>query len=135
MAGQDNLHIVRESFAAWNAHDVEAFVKRLDTKTIWESDTFPAPFVGHEGARQFFKLYLTALETCPTPISSSCPIASRRPPRRARSKPQSSPGDVQVVLSRHSSLPCRATRVPSSPLPPAPARSACPFRGTSLSRW
>jgi len=32
----------------------------LDTKTIWESDTFPAPFVGHEGARQFFKLYLTA---------------------------------------------------------------------------
>ena len=60
MAGQDNLQIARESFAAWNAHDVEAFVKRLDTKTIWESDTFPAPFVGHEGARQFFKLYLTA---------------------------------------------------------------------------
>jgi len=60
MPGQDNLHIARESFAAWNAHDVEAFVKRLDTKTIWESDTFPAPFVGHEGARQFFKLYLTA---------------------------------------------------------------------------
>jgi len=22
MAGQDNLHIVREIFAAWNAHDV-----------------------------------------------------------------------------------------------------------------
>ena len=60
MAGQDNLHIARENFAAWNAHDVEAFVKRLDTKTIWESDAFPAPFVGHEGARQFFKLYLTA---------------------------------------------------------------------------
>src|SRR5215471_2104334 len=60
MAGQDNLHIARESFAAWNAHDVEAFVKRLDTKTIWESDTFPAPFVGHDGARQFVKLYLTA---------------------------------------------------------------------------
>src|SRR5215472_3911349 len=60
MAGQDNLHIARESFAAWNAHDVEAFVKRLNTKTIWESDTFPAPFVGHEGARQFFKVYLTA---------------------------------------------------------------------------
>jgi len=60
MAGQDNLHIARESFAAWNAHDVEAFVKRLDTKTIWESDTFPVPFVGHEGARQFFKLYVTA---------------------------------------------------------------------------
>jgi ketosteroid isomerase-like protein len=49
MPGQDNLHIVRESFAAWNAHDVEAFVKRLDTKTTWESDVFPAPFVGHDG--------------------------------------------------------------------------------------
>jgi len=60
MAGHDNLQIARGSFAAWNAHDVEAFVKRLDAKTTWESDAFPAPFVGHEGARQFFTLYLTA---------------------------------------------------------------------------
>lgn len=44
MAGQDNLHIVREIFAAWNAHDVEGLVKRLDTKTTWKSDAFPAPF-------------------------------------------------------------------------------------------
>jgi hypothetical protein len=29
MAGRDNLHIVRGSFAAWNAHDVEGFVKGL----------------------------------------------------------------------------------------------------------
>src|SRR5215471_3011813 len=60
MAAQDNLHIAREMFAAWNAHDVEAFIKRLDTKTTWESDAFPAPFSGHEGARQFFKVYVTA---------------------------------------------------------------------------
>jgi len=60
MAGHDNLHIVREMFAAWNAHDVEGFLKRLDAKTTWESDAFPAPFSGHEGARQFFKLYVTA---------------------------------------------------------------------------
>jgi len=32
MAGQDNLHIVREAFAAWNAHDTEAFVKRENGK-------------------------------------------------------------------------------------------------------
>jgi hypothetical protein len=38
MAGQDNFHIVREIFAAWNAHDVEGFIKRLDTKTTWKSD-------------------------------------------------------------------------------------------------
>ena len=25
MPGQDNLHIAREIFAAWNAHDVEGF--------------------------------------------------------------------------------------------------------------
>ena len=60
MPGQDHVHIARETFAAWNAHDVEAFVRRLDTKTVWESDAFPAPFAGHEGTRQFFKLYLTA---------------------------------------------------------------------------
>src|SRR5438876_9571080 len=60
MAGQANLQIAREMFAAWNAHDVEGFVKRIDTKTTWESDVFPAPFSGHEGARHFFKVYLTA---------------------------------------------------------------------------
>src|SRR5207244_9831789 len=58
MAGQENLQIVREIFAAWNAHDIEAFVKRLDQKTTWESDAFSAPFSGHEGARQVFKLYV-----------------------------------------------------------------------------
>jgi steroid delta-isomerase-like uncharacterized protein len=60
MASQENVQVAREVFAAWNAHDVEAFVKRLAAKTTWESDAFPAPFAGHEGARQFFKLYLTA---------------------------------------------------------------------------
>ncbi len=60
MAGQENLQIVREIFAAWNAHDIEAFVKRLDQKATWESDAFPAPFSGHEGGRQFFRLYIGA---------------------------------------------------------------------------
>ena len=60
MPGQDHLHTVREIFAAWNAHDVDAFIKRLDTKVTWESDAFPAPFTGHEGARQFLKMYVTA---------------------------------------------------------------------------
>src|SRR5438067_4265429 len=60
MAAQDHVHILREVFAAWNAHDAEGFLKRLDTKTVWETDVFPAPFAGHEGARQFFKLYVTA---------------------------------------------------------------------------
>ena len=49
MPGHDHLHIVREVFAAWNAHDVDAFIKRIETKVTWESDAFPAPFTGHEG--------------------------------------------------------------------------------------
>ncbi len=43
-----------------NVQMTEGFIKRLDTKTTWESDAFPAPCSGHEGARQFFKLYVTA---------------------------------------------------------------------------
>lgn len=60
MTGQDNVHVAREVFAAWNAHDMESFIKRLDTKSVWESDVFPTPFTGHQGARQFFKLYVTS---------------------------------------------------------------------------
>src|SRR5712692_8260422 len=60
MAQQENLQIVRELFAAWNAHDLNGYLKRLDQKTVWESDAFPAPFRGHEGARQFFQVYVTA---------------------------------------------------------------------------
>jgi ketosteroid isomerase-like protein len=58
MPGQDHLHIVREVFAAWNAHDLDAFIKRLDTKVTWESDAFPGPFTGHDGARQFLRQFL-----------------------------------------------------------------------------
>ena len=60
MAGQENLQIIREIVAAWNAHDIEAFIKRLDTTTTWESDGFAAPFSGHDGVRQLFKLYIGA---------------------------------------------------------------------------
>jgi steroid delta-isomerase-like uncharacterized protein len=60
MPAADNVHIARETFAAWNSHDTEAFVKRLAPGIVWESDAFPAPFSGHEGARAFLKLYLSA---------------------------------------------------------------------------
>lgn len=60
MAAQNDLQLVREIFAAWNAHDLHAYIKRLDASASVESDAFPAPFRGHEGARQFFQVYLTA---------------------------------------------------------------------------
>jgi len=78
MAGQDNLYIVREIFAAWNAHDVEGLVKRLDTKTTWKSDAFPAPFSGHDGARQF-------LQALRHGVSRSSLWHRADPPRRRQS--------------------------------------------------
>jgi steroid delta-isomerase-like uncharacterized protein len=58
MADQDNIRVARETFEAWNAHDVERFVKLLAPSTEWSSDAFPAPFKGHDGARQFFQVYV-----------------------------------------------------------------------------
>ena len=43
---QDNVQIARDGFAAWNAHDGEAFIKLLDARTVWDSDVFPTPFAG-----------------------------------------------------------------------------------------
>jgi ketosteroid isomerase-like protein len=86
MAGQDNLHIVREIFAAWNAHDVEGLVKRLDTKTTWKSDAFPASFSGHEGARQFFKLCVTAFPDLHFDIEQILPAGDSHVVGRWRSK-------------------------------------------------
>ena len=86
MAAHDNLHIVREIFAAWNTHDVEGFIKRLDPKTTWESDAFPAPFSGHDGARQFFKLYVTAFPDLHFDIEQILPAGDRHVVVRLRSK-------------------------------------------------
>jgi steroid delta-isomerase-like uncharacterized protein len=60
MSPPDHLHIVREVFAAWNAHDLNGYLKRIDQKCLSESDAFPEPFRGHDGARRFFQIYLTA---------------------------------------------------------------------------
>jgi steroid delta-isomerase-like uncharacterized protein len=60
MAEQENLRIVRESWAAWNAHDVEGALKILDEKHVWETDTLPAPVVGRDGYRQAMQMYITA---------------------------------------------------------------------------
>ena len=41
MSEQDNLRIIRQGWDAWNAHDVEAALKVLDEKHVWETDTLP----------------------------------------------------------------------------------------------
>ena len=60
MAGQDNVRIVRESWDAWNAHNIEGVLKILDEKHVWETDTLPAPVVGRDGYRQAMQMYITA---------------------------------------------------------------------------
>jgi|SRR6266545_1077933 len=60
MSEQDNLRIIRQGWDAWNAHDVEAALKVLDEKHVWETDTLPAPVVGRDGYRQAMQMYLAA---------------------------------------------------------------------------
>jgi len=60
MAEQDNVRIARESWDAWNAHDIEGALKILDEKHVWETDTLPALVVGRDGYRQAMQMYITA---------------------------------------------------------------------------
>ena len=60
MSEQDNLRIIRQGWDAWNAHDVEAALKVLDEKHVWETDTLPAPVVGLDGYRLVMQMYLAA---------------------------------------------------------------------------
>jgi len=60
MSENDNLAITRQAWAAWNAHDPDAWIKLLDEKQVTESDTIPQPIRGHEGARPFMQMYVKA---------------------------------------------------------------------------
>ena len=109
MAGQDNLHIVREIFAAWNAHDVEGLVKRLDTKTTWKSDAFPAPFSGHKGdsavpssstSRRFPIFTLTSSRSSPPATVMWWAAGALREPTAVGTVLLGSAGDDQRRLGR-----------------------------------
>jgi len=109
MAGQDNLHIVREIFAAWNAHDVEGLVKRLDTKTTWKSDAFPAPFSGHKGdsavpssstSRRFPIFTLTSSRSSPPTTVMWWAAGALREPTTVGAVLLGSAGDDQRRLGR-----------------------------------
>jgi hypothetical protein len=109
MAGQDNLHIVREIFAAWNAHDVEGLVKRLDTKTTWKSDAFPAPFSGHKGdsavpssstSRRFPIFTLTSSRSSPPTTVMWWAAGALREPTTVGTVLLGSAGDDQRRLGR-----------------------------------
>jgi steroid delta-isomerase-like uncharacterized protein len=55
---EQNLRLERESFAAWNAQDLDRFDKLLADDFGAESDTYPPPVRGREGHRQWVQMTL-----------------------------------------------------------------------------
>ena len=60
MSEQESLQVARDGWDAWNAHDVNAWLKTLEEQHVWESDTLPAPLVGRDAAGQAMQMYLAA---------------------------------------------------------------------------
>lgn len=60
MSDKDNVTIARRTWDAWNAHDVDAWIKLLDDKSVLEGDGLPGTLKGREAARPFMQMYLKA---------------------------------------------------------------------------
>jgi predicted ester cyclase len=52
------VHIVREVFGAWNAHDVERYVALLDRRYVGQTHAVPTPLRGRQAARRAMQWYL-----------------------------------------------------------------------------
>jgi predicted ester cyclase len=87
MSDQDTLRIARQLWDAWNAHDADAVVKTLDEKHVWETDTLPAPVVGHDGYRRAMHLYLTAFPDLRFSIDQLLPSGDYAVTRTRRREP------------------------------------------------
>ncbi len=61
MSQRHNLRIVREAFAAWNAHDVDGYAALLDEGYVEETHTRPTLVRGREAARAAMQEYLRVL--------------------------------------------------------------------------
>ena len=61
MSQQENRRIIREAFAAWNAHDVDRYAALLDERCIEETYARPTPSRGREAARAAMQEYLRVL--------------------------------------------------------------------------
>jgi steroid delta-isomerase-like uncharacterized protein len=56
----DNLEIAKKAIAAINAHDIVDYLQYIDDSYIAESEIYPTPVRGKEGARQSFQTMLQA---------------------------------------------------------------------------
>src|SRR5580698_801718 len=60
MSASENERITEETFAAWNAHDLERYVESITDDYVWESDSFPIPIRGREAVKTVMKMYFAA---------------------------------------------------------------------------
>jgi steroid delta-isomerase-like uncharacterized protein len=60
MSAFENERITKETFAAWNAHDPEAYVAHIADDYVWESEAFPKPVRGREEVKATMKAYFAA---------------------------------------------------------------------------
>lgn len=58
MSQRENLQIIQEAFAAWNAHDVDRYAALLDESCIEETYARPTPIRGRKAARAAMQEYL-----------------------------------------------------------------------------
>jgi steroid delta-isomerase-like uncharacterized protein len=64
MSEQKNLKIMREFFAAAQAHDVERIVAFVGEEFVLESDALPAPMIGRQVYREFLREFYSAFPGC-----------------------------------------------------------------------
>jgi hypothetical protein len=60
MGESENLQVSRNVWDAWNAHDVDRYLKLLGAGYLLESDTVPQPVQGPQSARLFMEMYIKA---------------------------------------------------------------------------
>jgi steroid delta-isomerase-like uncharacterized protein len=60
MSTADNIEIVKQAYAAWNAHDPDQYVQLIADDYVWDTDFFPAPVRGAEETKKAMSVYFTA---------------------------------------------------------------------------
>jgi GT2 family glycosyltransferase len=93
MSTADNIEIVKQAYAAWNAHDPDQYVQLIADDYVWDTDFFPAPVRGAEETKKAMSVYFTAFPDLRITSSSAGPSPaltkanSWASPRRTRTPP------------------------------------------------
>jgi predicted ester cyclase len=115
MSEQVNVQIARDGWDAWNAHDVNAWLKIIDEQHVWETDTLPAPLIGRDAAGQAMRMYLAAFPdlrfTVDQLLSSRDYVVSRYTATGTHQGDLIAPGVIGTpVICSGNSVSCRLDR-------------------------